>query len=270
LRHTILESTFKSVLLIAKNAGNKVAEIYNGHIKDAEKLICKNKSDGSPITIADKLSHQIIFKSLSAITPTINIVSEENEQSLIHRKNIGSFWLIDPLDGTKEFIARNSEFTINIALILDGQTEWGVVYAPIKDLLYWGGRKYGSWLQTGNDIKKINVSLDLSGEKSYRVVASNSHMNEKTVQFIKTLGNYELIQAGSSLKLCKVAEGSADIYPRLGPTAEWDTAAGQAVLEGAGGYVYDMNGHFLTYGKPEVLNPYFIAAASPPGKKVPL
>ena len=177
---------------------------------------------------------------------------------MVHRQSHGRFWLIDPLDGTKEFISRNGEFTVNIALIEAGRTVLGVVYAPAMDALYWGGAGLGAFRCIGGQTVAIKVAASTPGA-ALRVVASKSHLNEATRSFIDRFGEVSLVQAGSSLKFCRVAEGEADIYPRLGPTCEWDTAAAQAVLEGAGGVVVDLEGAPLLYGKPDVLNPSFIA-----------
>lgn len=165
------------------------------------------------------------------------------------------------MDGIKEFLARNGEFTVNIALILDGEPIWGVVYAPALHQMFWGGRAYGSHRLIEAIAEPIRVAPQVLSDRSYRVVASKSHLNQETTVFIEKLGSTVLVRAGSSLKFCKIAEGSADVYPRLAPTCEWDTAAAQAVLEGAGGYVYDTSGTRLLYGKPKVLNPSFIAAS---------
>ena len=175
------------------------------------------------------------------------------------------FWLIDPLDGTKEFIAKNGEFTVNIALIDHGRSVLGVVYAPALALLYWGGLGLGAYRIQDGRTETISVAHKLFNEQTQtqtcRVVASKSHLNESTQQFIDKLDSVSLIQAGSSLKFCLIAEGAADIYPRLAPTCEWDTAAAQAVLEGAGGVVLDFNTREpLCYGKREVLNPSFVAS----------
>jgi 3'(2'), 5'-bisphosphate nucleotidase len=198
---------------------------------------------------------------LARLTPEIPVVSEEDSASLTHRKPNGRFWLIDPLDGTKEFLARNGEFTINIAFIEDGEPVWGVVYAPALRQLFWGGKSFGSFRQAESGTVSLSVSPPVASEQSFRVVASKSHLNSATSAFIDKLGSVELIQAGSSLKFCRIAEGSADVYPRLAPTCEWDTAAAQAVVEGAGGQVYDSKGVRLQYGKPDLLNPHFIAAS---------
>ena len=185
-------------------------------------------------------------------------MSEEDEPSQAHRCSDGRFWLIDPLDGTKEFIAQNGEFTVNIALIEETRSVLGVVYAPAIDTLYWGGPGIGAFRREGMETAAITVG-DGGVAGVCRVVASKRHLNAETQSFIDRLGRVSLVQAGSSLKFCRVAEGAADIYPRMAPTCEWDTTAAQAVLEGAGGVVLDLQGQTLRYGKPDVLNPSFIA-----------
>lgn len=247
---------FTHLLQIARQAGDAIMAIYSsGHSGVRE------KADQSPVTEADLAAHAVLAKALGSLLPTYPVVSEEDENSLVHRHGAGSFWLIDPLDGTKEFIARNGEFTVNIALIEHGRSVLGVVYAPAIDCMYWGGAGLGAFRMTATETQSIKVSADdASGD--CRVVASKSHLNAETQTFIDRLGSVSLVQAGSSLKFCRVAEGMADIYPRLAPTCEWDTAAAQAVLEGAGGVVLDQDGNPLCYGKPEVLNPSFIATRS--------
>mgnify|MGYP002130717672 CR=1 FL=1 len=192
------------------------------------------------------------------------MVSEEDEASLAFRTTASRFWLIDPLDSTKEFIAKNGEFTVNIALIDQGRSVLGVVYAPVLDLLYWGGPTLGAYRRQVVCTQAISVAHNNSEQtqaQPCRVVARKSQLNEQTQNFIEQLDSVSLIQAGSSLKFCRVAEGTADIYPRLAPTCEWDTAAAQAVLEGAGGVVLDFTTRApLCYSKPEVLNPSFVAA----------
>lgn len=247
---------FSHLLPIARQAGDAIMAIYNSGQSDIRK-----KADQSPVTEADLAAHVVLAKGLGSLLPTYAVVSEEDESSLAHRHNAGSFWLIDPLDGTKEFIARNGEFTVNIALIEQGRSVLGVVYAPAIDRMYWGGAGLGAFMMTDAGTQTIKVSSE-GANSVCRVVASKSHLNEETQAFIDRLGSVKLVQAGSSLKFCRVAEGMADIYPRLAPTCEWDTAAAQAVLEGAGGVVLDQSGNPLCYGKSEVLNSSFIAARS--------
>ncbi len=220
------------------------------------------KTDQSPVTQADIEAHVLISTALDGLLPDCPVVSEEDADSLANRTNSGMFWLLDPLDGTKEFIDGNGEFTVNIALIKNGAPILGVVYAPAKKLMYWGGLGIGAFRDDGSARTKIHANNRSHASSAVtRVVASKSHLNQATVEFIKRIGNVSLVQAGSSLKICRIAEGAADIYPRLGPTCEWDTAAAQAVLEGAGGVLTDLHGVRLAYGKPDVINPYFVAAA---------
>jgi 3'(2'), 5'-bisphosphate nucleotidase len=187
-------------------------------------------------------------------------VSEEDAASVETGKSAGVYWLIDPLDGTKEFIKRNGEFTCNLALIEEKRTTFGFVTVPAKEDLYVGGTNYPSTVECpGTEPRQIKHHK-LNGVT--RVVASKSHLNEETQAFIHAIeGEVEIVQAGSSLKFLKIATGDADIYPRLAPTCEWDTAAAHAVLNGAGGEVAQANGEPLVYGKNEVLNPHFIARA---------
>lgn len=253
MRHEELEALFERLLCIAREAGQAIMQVYQ-----QSDMAVQSKADESPVTAADLAAHAVLSGALKTLLPTCPVVSEEDEASLKHHIAKGRFWLIDPLDGTKEFIARNGEFTVNIALIENGYPVLGVVYAPAIDAMYWGGCGLGAFRQTSSQaIEKINVA---AGSGSCRVVASKSHLNEATMAFIYKLGEHELVQAGSSLKLCRVAEGNADIYPRLAPTCEWDTAAAQAVVEGAGGVVLDTDLVPLRYGKPDVLNPSFIVA----------
>jgi 3'(2'), 5'-bisphosphate nucleotidase len=259
MRQIDVNSLSDPLCQIALDAGAVVLRIYHDDNPHSAQLA--DKADASPLTLADLAAHHLIVDRLRGLTPEIPVVSEEDAGSLDHRTPTGCFWLIDPLDGTKEFLARNGEFTVNIALILDGVPVWGVVCAPALNQLFWGGRAYGSYRLSHDVAEPIRVSAQVLGDQAYRVVASKSHLNPETTAFIDQLGSTELVQAGSSLKFCKIADGLADVYPRLAPTCEWDTAAAQAVLEGAGGYVYDTAGNRLRYGKPDVLNPSFIAAS---------
>lgn len=247
------------VCRLAREAGARIMAIYNR----ASDISVELKVDNSPLTAADLASHYCIMQGLAALTPEIPVVSEESVESEVHRLPISLFWLVDPLDGTKEFVARNGEFTVNIALIEDGEPVWGVVFAPALDLLYWGGRAFGSCKSVSDTHEWLRVAMLPAHDLPVRVVASKSHLNAETKDFIEGLGSVSIVQAGSSLKLCRVAEGMADVYPRLAPTCEWDTAAAQAVVEGAGGFVMDTDGHALTYGKAKVLNPSFVVASVP-------
>ena len=284
---------------IARNAGKAILEVYAHADTIAGKNIA-HKADSSPLTEADLRAHHVIAGALQLLTPHIPIVSEEDEASHAHRNAQGEFWIIDPLDGTKEFIARNGQFTVNIALVRQGAPVLGVVYAPVLDELFWSEPivSEGAQIDVGavtdaSGKKNVTANTDLSfyarstmralshidnqtrvlhvatpeqqAGKPMRVLASRNHMNEQTHNFINALGAHELVQAGSSLKFCRIAQGLADCYPRLGPTCEWDTAAAQAVLEAAGGFVRTLNGERLLYGKSEVLNPSFVASAWPIG-----
>lgn len=254
------------VVKIAKEAGLAIMAIYE-HMTD-EAAQVSYKADGSPLTQADLAAHRVISHGLAQLTPDIPVVSEEDSASEIHRKPTGHFWLVDPLDGTKEFLAHNGEFTVNIALIEDSVAVLGVVVAPALGLAYWGATGLGAFRQRPQGIEAIPVAFEQerSGH-ALRVLASKSHMSHETQVFLNRLGPHELMQAGSSLKFCRIAEGSADLYPRLSPTCEWDTAAGQAVLEAAGGSVLQPDGTPVRYGKPDVLNPHFIAASALPSQQ---
>jgi 3'(2'), 5'-bisphosphate nucleotidase len=253
------------ILEVAYLAGEKILEIYNS----AEDIDVEYKKDNSPVTYADKEAHKIIQKNLEKIF-SIPVLSEEGKNIPYDvRKHWEYFWLVDPLDGTKEFIKRNGEFTVNIALIHKSRPIFGVVYAPAKDVFYFGGEELGSYKLSNG--KKESLPSFLQKE-SVTVVITKSHMNEETKGFLEKLkkyfGSINSISIGSSLKICLVAEGKADIYPRIGPTMEWDTAAAHAVLNAANGKIVKYNGEEikniynlqeLNYNKENLLNPYFIA-----------
>lgn len=247
-------------LNIAQEAGRAVMAIYSATPGASSQVM--QKADGSPLTQADLAAHQVIAQGLAGLTPDIPVVSEEDSASLAHRLPRGRFWLVDPLDGTKEFLARNDEFTVNIALVQDGVAVLGVVVAPALGLAYWGAMGLGAFRQSPRGTEAIRVASEQARSgRALRVLTSKSHMNAETQAFLHRLGPHELMQAGSSLKFCRIAEGRADLYPRLGPTCEWDTAAGQAILEAAGGHVSQLDRLPLRYGKPDVVNPHFIATA---------
>ena len=253
MRQINLDALIEQLLPIARSAGDAIMAIYASGSTEVQ-----HKEDASPVTKADLAAHRVLAAQLPPLLPDCPVVSEEDAGSQAFRQQSGRFWLIDPLDGTKELIARNGEFTVNIALIVDGQSVLGVVYAPAMDAMYWGGLGLGAFRCVANE--KVAIKVSASEASSCRVVASKNHLNDATQSFIERLGAVSLIQAGSSLKFCRVAEGAADIYPRLAPTCEWDTAAAQAVLEGAGGVVLDLYCQPLMYGKPNMLNTSFIAS----------
>lgn len=245
---------------LARDAGQAAMPWWR---QDPEVII---KTDDSPVTAADLAANQCILDGLQALTPDIPTLSEEAaDVPLPQRRHWSRFWLIDPLDGTKEFIAGSDEFTVNIALIEDGQVRFGVVGVPARDTLYWGGAGLGSWRQQGN--KAPEALHCRAPARPLRVVASRRHTSveqEALLQRLQQAHAVELAGVGSSLKFCVLAEGAADLYPRFAPTSQWDTAAAQAVLEGAGGQVLDLHGQRFAYPhREDWLNPYFIATGSP-------
>jgi len=249
-------SILPDVIKVADQASDRVLHIYQSDFK------VNYKEDHSPITAADTAAHDIITHGLRSISRDIPILSEEGKDiPWEERKHWRRFWLVDPVDGTKDFTQRTGEFTVNIAMIEDGQPVMGVVIAPALKEAFWGIVGEGAHMRdrTGK-VHRIRVAEPKAVK---RVVASKNHLNEETKAFIdEKLGDHELVQAGSSLKFCRIAEGHADVYPRLGPTCEWDTGAAQAVLMAAGGKVETLDGKPLKYGKQDVLNPYFIATGS--------
>ena len=247
--------TTRDILQIADAASQRVLNIYSTDFK------VTFKADESPITVADLESHQVIVDGLRELTPNIPILSEEGENiAWEKRKDWQSFWLIDPIDGTKEFTQRTDEFTVNIALIEDGVPVLGVVTAPALKEAYWGAKGEGAYKRDqAGEVRQIAVA---ELKDVVRVVASKNHLNDDTKAFIQKFESHELIQAGSSLKFCRIAEGQADIYPRLGPTCEWDTGAAHAVLNAAGGKVETLEGKPLVYGKEDVLNSFFVASGA--------
>ncbi len=231
----------------------------------------ETKGDNSPLTKADRGAHELIVRELQA--SGLPVLSEEGRDIPYKERHAWKrFWLVDPLDGTKEFISRNGEFTVNIALVEDGRPVLGVVFVPVTDELYFGTIDKGSYYVNGFNSMPGSMMQVLEGahklplaaaDRPYRVVGSRSHMNELTVEFIGSLKNeypdLDIVQRGSALKICMVAAGEADIYPRFGPTMEWDTAAGQAVVTAAGKSMVDAEtGDELIYNKEDLKNPYFI------------
>lgn len=243
------------VLSIADAAGVKVMDVYNSNFK------VEYKADQSPITAADIAAHKIILAGLQALTPNIPVLSEEAVLApWEERQQWQRFWLVDPVDGTKEFTRRTGEFTVNIALIAHGEPVLGVVTAPALKEAFWGAKGEGAYKRSNTgQVSAIQIA---GPQKVSRIVASKNHLNDETKAFINKVGDHTLLQAGSSLKFCRIAEGKADIYPRLAPTSEWDTAAAHAVLVAAGGSVETLDGAPLHYGKENVLNPHFIATGN--------
>ena len=234
---------------LACESGRSILAIYQDLNPQVE-----YKLDHSPVTQADLASHHILQTGLARLAPHWPVLSEESvEVPFDERKSWRHFWMIDPLDGTKEFLQRTGEFTVNIALIEDDRPILGVVYAPVIDKLYFAARGVGSYRMDGKVTTPIRVASTTAG--SSRFVVSRHHASEQ-----ETKGG-ELIVMGSSLKFCLIAEGAADVYPRNGPTMEWDTAAAQCILEEAGGSVTDLEGNTIRYNKHLLLNPGFVARA---------
>ena len=246
---------------LALKSGKIIMDVYNSN--NVEVLM---KSDNSPVTIADKKADEVITKGLKNYFPEIPIITEEQVKSHILSHSL--FFIVDPLDGTKEFIEGRKDFTVNIALVSHGDPIRGIVYAPARQRLFYNNENGEAVEETGfysvskmGSIKKIKTAL--SDNTALKVVASKSHRDGKTDEYISKYNCKEFISAGSSLKFCLIATGEADLYPRFGPTMEWDTAAGHAVLLAAGGRVLQAeNKKPLKYGKPNYRNPHFIADSS--------
>lgn len=251
------------VVKLAREAGDAIMQVYRGEIE------VERKGDNSPLTKADLAAHHIIESGLNMLLPTLPVLSEESETIAYSiRTTWHRYWLVDPLDGTREFIKRNGEFTVNIALIEDGESVMGVVYAPAKDTLYYASRGQGAFKQSGGQEAQAILARKLD-PSNIAIAGSRSHSDARLQAFQSRLaGNLsppKLISIGSSLKICLVAEGVADVYPRLGPTSEWDTAAAQCVLEQAGGRLTDVNGATFIYNtKASLLNPEFFACGLTP------
>lgn len=254
------ESLREQVCDIARQAGAAIMEVYG-----RSDFGVVSKDDSSPLTEADLAAHRIIADSLELLTPDLPVLSEEAadiEWGI--RSKWQRYWLVDPLDGTKEFIKRNGEFTVNIALIDEGVPVLGVVFAPVLDWLYSGVMGAGAFKQSAAGNEKIQTKIVSEGRTELKVVASRTHRGEELDTWLKIVSTQfaevETISMGSSLKICLVAEGKADIYPRLSLTSEWDTAAAQAVLESAGGKLVDAQWQPYRYNQKEnLLNPHFFA-----------
>lgn len=239
---------------IARKAGAAIMEIYQ-----TEDFSIEAKSDDSPLTAADLASHHCIIEGLEALQPAFPVLSEESDKiPFEERSQWQTYWLIDPLDGTKEFIKRNGQFTVNIALIHDHKPVLGVVYVPATDVCYFAAQGAGAFKQEGSESAQSIQVRKQAGEKLI-IAGSRSHRTGELDDYLAKLGPHEFHPIGSSLKFCLVAEGKADLYPRIGLTCEWDTGAAQAVVECAGGEVITITGEPLLYNTKEaLLNPYFL------------
>ena len=241
---------------LAERAGAAIMQIYDGQIAVEE------KADASPLTQADLAAHRVISQGLAELTPEIPVLSEEGGlPDFATRQTWSRYWLVDPLDGTKEFIKRNGEFTVNIALIEEGRAVRSVVHVPARGESYLGCLEGGA--QKVDETGTRPIRCRPLPAQDWRVLVSRSHRAPEVDALLAQLPPHEPVSAGSSLKFCLIAEGGADFYPRLGPTSEWDTAAGQCVLEAAGGAVLRLDGRPLRYNAEEsILNPYFLAVST--------
>ena len=246
--------TRDAVIELARAAAAEILAVYDSD------FAIEHKDDRSPLTAADLASHRCIVAGLQALTPHIPVLSEESKDlDIAARREWTTFWLVDPLDGTREFIKRNGEFTVNIALVVDGVATWGVIQQPVTGALWHGGAGLGAFIREG-DAGDVAIRTRAPAAAPLRIAASRSHRDERTQAVLDALPGSEVVGCGSSLKFCRIADGGIDLYPRFGPTSEWDTAAGQAILEGAGGAVLAPNGRPFRYNlRATLLNGDFIA-----------
>ncbi len=247
------EDLIDPIVALAIDAGDRILEVY------ATDFNVQSKADASPLTQADLASNRTIVAGLQTLTPDIPIISEEDGlPSFSVRSQWSRYWLIDPLDGTKEFVNRNGEFTVNIALIENHRPVFGVVHVPVQSKTYVGCEGHGAELHD-SDGSTRSIHVSSAASTPVRVVGSRSHRSASLDAYLENLGDHALVPMGSSLKFCVIAEGGADVYPRLGLTSEWDTAAAQAVVEQAGGSVIELDGKPLSYNaKEDILNPWFL------------
>ncbi|MEO7252098.1 MAG: 3'(2'),5'-bisphosphate nucleotidase CysQ [Arenimonas sp.] len=252
-----MEPWLEPVLQLARDAGAAIMQIY------VQDFSVEHKDDCSPLTAADMAAHHLIVDGLQRLTPDIPVLSEESASiAWAERRTWARYWLVDPLDGTREFVRKNGEFTVNIALIDAGVAVFGVVYAPALDELHYGIRDIGAFICDGDS--RVPVASRRPAVAPLRVAGSRSHMDARSAAAIQRMGEVSLLGMGSSLKFCRMAEARLDVYPRFAPTSEWDTAAGQCVLEAAGGVVLTLDGKPLRYnGKDSLLNPDFLALGDP-------
>ncbi|MFQ5543334.1 MAG: 3'(2'),5'-bisphosphate nucleotidase CysQ [Nitrospiria bacterium] len=258
-RMSLKNKILPKIILLAEKAGKAIMEVYGD-----QDFGVTLKADHSPLTRADLAAHRIILSDLQNLTPDIPAISEESEEiSYEKRRTWPVYWLIDPLDGTKEFIKRNTGFSVNIAMIREGKPVLGVVHAPALGITFYAVDQSGAFKKvTGQGPIPIHAS-DYREDK-LKVVTSQSHIGGTLERFLETMENYEVLRAGSSIKLCMVAEGSAHLYPRFGKTMEWDTAAAHCIVKEAGGSVTDMQGYPLHYNKTDLENPEFLVRGNPP------
>ena len=250
----------ESVASIARAAGREILAVYGR----GAAAIVQAKADDSPLTEADLRSQRLIALALAALAPGVPLLSEEAARpAYVERSRWARYWLVDPLDGTREFLSRNGEFTVNVALIEAHTPVLGVVHVPVTDTTYVGIPGEGAWRQVAGGAPQAVHAAGQAADP-VRVVGSRSHRGDSLQAFLTRLGRYELKGVGSSLKFCMIAEGSADVYPRLGPTSEWDTAAAHAVVTAAGGTVVRLDGRPLEYNTGDgLLNPFFVAYGDP-------
>ena len=255
------DDLISGVIDIARQAGFAIMEVYKTKFNiDTKEDKRGDEIYRSPITEADKRAHIIIMEGLKKLTPDIPLISEEGQEiSFEARSKWGAYWLVDPLDGTKEFINKNDEFTVNIAFLEKNQPVFGVVYAPALNILYWGNSANGSF--KSNDVDdNIPISVKSQVTQPVQIAVSRSHPSMKMNSFISQFDKYDLHPMGSSLKICSVSDGTVHFYPRLGPTMEWDTAASHAIIRAAGGELINIGTNKpLEYNKEDLLNPKFIA-----------
>ena len=253
-----MQAFLPGVRRIAEEAAEAILEVY----QSAEFRV-DLKEDFSPLTQADLASHRHIVAGLERLVPELPVLSEESQGiTYDERRHWDTFWLVDPLDGTKEFLRRNGEFTINIALIRGHRAVLGVVHLPVSGQTYWAAEGEGAFRSANGDTVRLQAAQTIG--QPVKVVASRSHASTPTVQFLDRLArehDLAVVSRGSALKLCMVAEGEADLYPRLAPTMEWDTAAAQCVVEQAGGRVTTLGNEPLRYNKEDLLNPFFMVAS---------
>ncbi|KRG71456.1 3'(2'),5'-bisphosphate nucleotidase CysQ [Pseudoxanthomonas dokdonensis] len=247
----------EAVLVIAREAGQAILKVYEGD------FAVEHKADESPLTAADLAAHRVINEGLRRLTPQWPVLSEEAASIPWDvRSRWSTYWLVDPLDGTREFIKRNGEFTVNIALIVRHAPVFGVVHAPVTDETWHARQGRSAYLRTGEVDTVIRSRRPATGPLV--VAASRSHRDARTQSVLERMGDIEVIGLGSSLKFCRIAQGTLDVYPRFGPTSEWDTAAAQCVLEAAGGALLAPDGRAFRYNRREtLLNGDFIALGDP-------